>query len=424
MAHVQEVLAERYELIDVLGRGGMGVVYRARDRRLDRVVAIKLLPADSAQDPTAVARFEREALAAAALTHRNIVSVFDLRRDAATRFIVMECVGGRSLARIVREEGAFGVEEAVAIGAQVASALGAAHSAGIVHRDIKPANLMLDEDGTVKVLDFGIVRLTAGAALTQTATVLGSAAYLAPELSHGAQADARSDLYALGCVLYELLTGRPPFVGELPAAILNQHISRTPGPPEQLNPAVPPALNALVLKMLSKEPGERPQDALGLVAALPATVSSRGEVTLDGGTPRKTLPLVEPVGAATAPTMVIGLPRFGAFSWSRRTLGALAAVVMFALAVALIELAGSSGSGPARHSARAATRRVSRAATTPATTTTGALAPALPAPPPAQNKPHPGRDQRPPGHHKDGQHGLPPGQAKKIGDGSQDQNDQ
>ncbi|HEX3615754.1 MAG TPA: protein kinase, partial [Solirubrobacteraceae bacterium] len=204
MAGVREVLAERYELLEVLGRGGMGVVYRARDRVLGRVVAVKVLPFDRAQDPVSVARFEREALAVAALSHRNIVAVFDAGSDGDTRFIVMEYLGGRTLAEVLRERGALDVEQAVDVAAQVASALAAAHRAGIVHRDIKPANVMLDEHGHIKVLDFGIARLVSGLSLTQTAMVIGSAQYLAPELCRGASADARSDIYALGCVLYAL----------------------------------------------------------------------------------------------------------------------------------------------------------------------------------------------------------------------------
>jgi serine/threonine-protein kinase len=429
MAHVQEVLAGRYELIDVLGRGGMGVVYRSRDRRLDRIVAIKVLPVDSAEDPTAVARFEREALAAAALTHRNIVSVFDAGQDGATRFIVMECVGGRSLARLVHADGPLGVDQAVAIGAQTASALGAAHRAGIVHRDIKPANLMLDEHGTVKVLDFGIARLTAGASLTQTAMVMGSAPYLAPELTRGARADARSDVYALGCVLYELLTGRPPFISELPAAILSQHISSPPSPPERLNPAIPPALSALVLRMLAKDPDERPQDAGALATALPATLGEAAASELDTGT-AATVPLAAPAGAATAPTMVMR-PRFGSFAWRRRSLGALGAAVAVILALALIELTGSSGAGTGRHPAthRAASTRT---ATTSATTSalTSALPPphtATPPPPPhhgPQSDAHKPRGDDHPDKPHDNPHGLPPGQAKKLGAQAQDQNQQ
>ncbi len=419
MAHVQEVLAGRYELLDVLGRGGMGVVYRARDQRLDRVVAIKVLPLDSAQDPTSVARFEREALAAAALTHRNIVAVFDSGREDGTRFIVMERVVGKSLAQLIVERRSLAVDEAVGICVQVASALEAAHTAGIVHRDIKPANLMLDEHGTVKVLDFGIARLAGSASLTQAATVLGSAAYLAPELSHGSRADARSDVYALGCVLYELLTGRPPFTGEQPAAILSQHISSQPRRPERLNPAIPPRLADLMLTMLAKDPAERPQRAGELVGALPAT-------------------LVD--DQVTAPTMVMATP--ASTARGGRRVAVVAAMALVALTIALLALTAGSGSGGGQSPARAATHRLSetrssrRRTGATLTTSSSVVTPTAsqkpPPPPPKHHGAHPGPgpgDQPGPGDggqgHQSGgphgDHGLPPGQAKKLGDENQNQ---
>jgi serine/threonine protein kinase len=267
---VRETLVGRYDLLDVLGRGGMGVVYRARDRMLDRVVAVKVLPGETADDPSTVARFEREARAVAALSDANVVAVFDIGRDRETRFIVMECVPGRSLAQLVRAEGRLPVARAVGIAAQVASALAAAHRAGLVHRDIKPANVMVDDAGAVKVLDFGIVRGLASTSLTQTAIVLGSAPYMAPEVARGGQADARSDIYSLGCLLYELLTGRPPFTGELAAAIMHQHNLSSPRPPRELGPDTPPALDALVMRMLAKRPSARPQTADEVVSALGA----------------------------------------------------------------------------------------------------------------------------------------------------------
>ena len=441
MAQVQEVLAGRYELLDVLGRGGMGVVYRARDRRLDRVVAIKVLPLDSAQDPTSVARFEREALAAAALTHRNIVAVFDSGRDDGTRFIVMERVAGKSLAQLIAERGAFAVDEAVAICVQVASALEAAHAAGIVHRDIKPANLMLDEHGTVKVLDFGIVRLAGGASLTQAATVLGSAAYLAPELSRGSRADARSDVYALGCVLYELLTGRPPFTGEQPAAILSQHISSRPRPPELLNPAVPPRLADLAMTMLAKDPGDRPQRAGELVTALPATVIAPEETapTILMAQPASGPTMVMP-GAGSGPTLV--MPRSSAAGSGVKRSAVVAAIALVALTIALLALlalTAGSGSGGGQSAARAAThrtpavrssgRRRPETSTTSSSATTPVTASKPAPPPPEQPGPHPepgsgdqpGPGDGPTGHQPGGPHGdgsgvLPPGRAKKLGD--------
>ncbi|MGH2862357.1 MAG: protein kinase domain-containing protein, partial [Solirubrobacteraceae bacterium] len=298
MAGVQDVLADRYELLEVLGRGGMGVVYRARDRVLDRIVAVKVLPLDRAQDPTSVARFEREALAAAGLSDRNIVAVFDSGTDRQTRFIVMEYLSGRSLSELLHERGALSAAEAVDVTVQVAAALAAAHRAGIVHRDIKPANVMLDQQRHAKVLDFGIARLTAGISLTQTATVLGSAQYLAPELCRGAPADARSDIYALGCVVYELLTGQPPFTGELPAAIVHQQISVTPRSPRELNPAIPPALDALVLAMLAKDPDRRPQDAGELVTALPGALVAPSAAAATTRMPVAEAAAAEPAAAA------------------------------------------------------------------------------------------------------------------------------
>jgi serine/threonine-protein kinase len=352
MAGVQEVLVERYELLEVLGRGGMGVVYRARDRVLDRVVAVKMLPLDRAQDPTAVARFEREARAAAALSHRNIVAVFDFGADAETRFIVMEYLPGRSLAELVHEQGPIAVGQAVEIVAQVAEALAAAHAAGIVHRDIKPANVMVDDHGQVKVLDFGIARLTSGTSLTQTAMVIGSAAYLAPELIRGTSADARSDIYAIGCVLYELLAGQPPFTGELAAAVLHQHNTAPPAPLTRLNPAVPAALDGLVQSMLAKEPSDRPRDADAVISALSAVDVASAEGVA-------TLPLGDAIAATRpleAPTRVMpARPSTRAAASGSRTRGAFLAASVLVLGLVLFLLLGSAGgprAAPSAHKGR------------------------------------------------------------------------
>src|SRR5438309_8873029 len=211
MDEPRRMLAGRYELLEVIGRGGMGVVYRAEDRVLGRVVAVKVLPAVLAEEqPTHVARFEREARAAASLTNAHVVSVFDTGIDDGTRFIAMEYVRGVSLAETMREEAPLGPPRAARIGEQIADALAAAHAAGLVHRDIKPGNVMLAADGSVKVLDFGIARGADHTTLTQEQSVLGSAAYMAPEQARGERADERSDIYSLGCLLYAMLTGRPP----------------------------------------------------------------------------------------------------------------------------------------------------------------------------------------------------------------------
>jgi serine/threonine-protein kinase len=397
MAHVQDVLAGRYELLDVLGRGGMGVVYRATDRVLARPVAIKVLPVERAEDPSLVARFEREALAAAALSHPNVVAVYDSGCDEDTRFIVMECVPGENLAQLLRRRGPLPPREAVNIGAQVAAAMAAAHRAGLIHRDIKPANVMADGNGRVKVLDFGIVRSLAGTTLTQTANVIGSAPYLAPEVAQGRPADERSDVYSLGCVLYEMLTGRPPFSGELPAAVMHQHNTAAPRPPRELNPDVPPALAGLVLAMLAKRPSQRPGDA-ELAQAL-------GPLTADGnGAPRAGVraPLTAPTGvtapllaptAAEAPLVAPPAPVVhdptpltdatrvlagAGRELRRRPAAALAAGLAGVLVMVLVALALAGGSGsPQNH--RSAAPPVRSTPTRPATASTPARSSTTPA---------------------------------------------
>jgi serine/threonine-protein kinase len=255
-------MAGRYELVAVIGRGGMGTVYRARDLILGRTVAVKVLPAAFAdQDATHVARFEREARAAASLSHPGVVAVFDAGAAEGTRFIVMEYVAGRSLEAVLRDDAPLEPNRAMNIAEQVADALAAAHAAGIVHRDVKPGNVMIADDGSVKVLDFGIARALDGTSLTHSASVLGTAGYMAPERTLGRRADERSDIYSLGCVLYAMLAARPPFVGEAVAAVLHQHVNVDPRPLRDLNPSVSPALDALVMDLLAKSPNVRPGSA-------------------------------------------------------------------------------------------------------------------------------------------------------------------
>jgi eukaryotic-like serine/threonine-protein kinase len=257
-------LAGRYRLEEVIGRGGMSTVYRGIDLALDRVVAVKVaLDPLVEQSPIYLARFTREAQAAAAIGHPEVVTVYDAGADGPTRFIVMELVQGRSLAEILREREHKPLEphQAARIAAQVADALSAAHAAGIIHRDIKPGNIMVTPDGSVKVLDFGIARALDSHTLTQTATVLGTSAYMSPEQALGQPADARSDIYSLGCVLYEMLTGEPPFTAEVSAAVLHQHVRIEPKPARERDPAIPPALGDLVMQMLAKSPKDRPQTA-------------------------------------------------------------------------------------------------------------------------------------------------------------------
>ena len=286
-------LAGRYRLDKVIGRGGMSTVYRATDLSLDRVVAVKVaMDPLLERDPVYAARFKREARAAASVSNPGIVTVFDAGADGPTRYIVMECVDGRDLSQILRDEGPLEPTRAAHIAEQIADTLAAAHAAGVVHRDIKPGNVMVTPQGTVKVLDFGIARTTDGVTLTQTASVLGTAPYMSPEQAMGQPADARSDIYSLGCVLYEMLTGSPPFMGDLPAAVLHQHVRVAPKAPRAVNPDVPPALDALVLRMLAKAPEDRPQTAAEVRDAL-ATLDTTTE-------PTRPLPPAEALAAVAA----------------------------------------------------------------------------------------------------------------------------
>jgi eukaryotic-like serine/threonine-protein kinase len=259
----------RYELGDLLGRGGMAEVHRAVDQRLGRSVAVKQLRADLAMDPTFQARFRREAQSAAGLNHPTIVAVYDTGEEidpltgVAIPYIVMELVEGPTLRDILREEGKILPERALELTQGILDALSYSHKAGIVHRDIKPANVMLAPNGEVKVMDFGIARAVAdtSATMTQTAAVIGTAQYLSPEQARGETVDARSDLYSAGCVLYELLLGRPPFVGDSPVSVAYQHVREAPTPPSQFDQEITPQIDAVVLKALAKDPADRYQSA-------------------------------------------------------------------------------------------------------------------------------------------------------------------
>ncbi|AZQ40483.1 serine/threonine protein kinase [Streptomyces cyaneochromogenes] len=254
------LIAGRYRLGESIGRGGMGEVWRAYDETLARQVAVKLLlPQDS--DPTAAPRFRLEAQTAARIDHPNVVGVRDFGEHDNQLYLVMELVEGDSLARTLARSGALPAERVARIAAQAAAGLAAAHRQGIVHRDIKPGNLLLDSDGTLKIGDFGIARFLddPGAALTATGQIVGTSLYLAPERALGKPAGPPSDVYALGCVLYQLLTGRPPFHADTAVAILHQHLDAAPVPPRELGvPGLPPAFESYLLGLLAKDPGHRP----------------------------------------------------------------------------------------------------------------------------------------------------------------------
>jgi serine/threonine-protein kinase len=296
-------LGNRYELGAVLGRGGMAEVYMARDIRLGRAVAVKTLRADMARDATFQARFRREAQSAASLNHPAIVAVYDTGEDyiggISLPFIVMEYVDGSTLRDLLHSGRKLLPERSLEITGGVLQALDYSHRNGIVHRDIKPANVMLTRGGAVKVMDFGIARAMgdAGMTMTQTAAVIGTAQYLSPEQAKGEQVDARSDLYSTGCLIYELLTGRPPFIGDSPVAVAYQHVREQAQPPSYYDPEVPPVVDAIVMKALAKHPDERYQSADEMRADL--------ERALDGRPVAAAPTVAAGFGSAAAPTSVM-----------------------------------------------------------------------------------------------------------------------
>ncbi|CAN5426652.1 Stk1 family PASTA domain-containing Ser/Thr kinase [soil metagenome] len=258
----RQVYSGRYELRSKLARGGMADVFLSTDLLLDRPVALKVLFPEFASDPAFVQRFRREAQAAARLNHPNVVSVFDWGQEGTTYFIVMEYVEGSSLAEVLRSEGRVPADRAASIAADVADALAFAHRGGVVHRDVKPGNVMVGPSGHVKVADFGIARAVSTAEnLTQVGTVMGTATYFSPEQARGEDVDPRSDVYSLGVVLYEMLTGSPPFTGDNPVAVAYKQVQERPVPPRERLAAIPVALEAIVLKALNKNPANRYQSA-------------------------------------------------------------------------------------------------------------------------------------------------------------------
>ncbi len=313
------VLAGRYRLDQVIATGGMAQVWESTDEVLARAVAVKILHPHLAADETFVSRFRQEAVAAARLTHPSIVSVYDTCSDEGTEAIVMELVRGRTLRDELdgRDDRCLDPVETVAIVAQVADALETAHRAGIVHRDVKPANILLSSDGRVLVADFGIAKAVEGRDLTHTGTTLGTAKYLAPEQVEGAAVDARTDVYALGVILYELVCGRPPFTGDAETAIALARLQRDPLRPRQVRAGIPRQLEDIIMKALARSPQDRYSSAGDLRAALlslnPAAVDDLADAVYAG--PDATVPVSTPeppVGprsnsSTTPPT---GVPRF------------------------------------------------------------------------------------------------------------------
>jgi serine/threonine-protein kinase len=282
---MKKMLGERYELGAMIGTGGMADVYLAQDVRLNRQVAIKILRSDLARDPSFVTRFNKEALSVAALNHPGIVSVYDSGKEdspsGAMPYIVMEYVEGKTLRDIVNEGERFALNRAVEITEGILIALQYSHKNGIIHRDIKPGNIMITDSGDVKVMDFGIARALAdtGATMTSTWNIIGTAQYLSPEQATGTQADARSDLYSVGCLLYELLAGRPPFTGDTPVAIAYQHVSAPLIPITEIQESLNPDLNAFFSIALAKDANERYQSANAMLKDLKKLIKGEGITT-------------------------------------------------------------------------------------------------------------------------------------------------
>lgn len=369
-----ELLGGRYEVGELIGRGGMAEVHLGHDTRLSRPVAIKMLRSDLARDPSFLNRFRREAQSAAGLNHASIVAVYDSGEDRATEaggasvpvpYIVMEFVEGHTLRELLNERVTLEPAEAARITEGILDALAYSHRMGIVHRDIKPANVMIGPRGEIKVMDFGIARAVAdaNATMTQTQAVIGTAQYLSPEQAQGHHVDARSDLYSTGCLLFELLTGRPPFQADSPVAIAYQHVGQAPPKPSTFNPDVGPALDAVVLHSLAKDRESRYQDATAFRSDLqaarlgrPISDAARGTaaaagsdatVAMTGPLSADTTTLVpaqeyaaEPLHGNTATLPAIGHDPDDEEPRRRRGLGYVLLVIAVIGAMVLLALAG------------------------------------------------------------------------------------
>ncbi|MDY5052497.1 MAG: Stk1 family PASTA domain-containing Ser/Thr kinase [Anaerovibrio sp.] len=255
---IQRILARRYELQELIGGGGMADVYKAQDKLLDRAVAVKILHQQYANDAEFVEKFRREATAAAKLAHPNIVNIYDVGEDGGSQYIVMEYVSGPTLKEVIQQKGCLEPIEAVRIAKEIASALESAHRNNLVHCDIKPHNILVMPDGHIKVTDFGIARAVSASTMTYSGSVMGSVHYFSPEQAKGTVITTKSDVYSLGVVLYEMLTGQLPFNGETSVSIALKHLQEEPVPIRQMNPSIPPVLEAIVQKAMSKDPADRP----------------------------------------------------------------------------------------------------------------------------------------------------------------------
>jgi len=330
------VFGRRYRVIEKIGSGGMADVFKAVDEVLGRTVAVKVLHPRYASDPTFVARFRQEAQAAANLSHPNIVNMYDWGRDGETYYIVMEYVKGVDLKSLVSQQGPLDPHKAAEYAAQVCSALAVAHGYDIIHRDIKPHNIVLASDGTVKVMDFGIAR-AGNTTMTQTGSVLGTAQYISPEQAQGKQLSPASDLYSLGVTLYEMVTGRPPFDADTPVATALQQVNDEPVPPRQVRASIPPALEAVILRAMRKNPAERYDSATEMRDDLRRVANGEapaGGVYAGAASPDHTS-VLPPVERAASARPAGGVPRMQPVPERRMSPWAWVAIVAALLVVGL-----------------------------------------------------------------------------------------
>jgi len=319
------ILGGRYRLRRELARGGMATVWEAEDKVLTRRVAIKVLHPHLAGDDAFRTRFRREAVSAAKLAHPHIVTTYDTGRDGDFAYIVMELVDGTTIARLLKNQGPLPVAQAVDVAVQVADALACAHSHGVVHRDVKPANILLREDAHVKVADFGIAKAGTGGDLTRTGVVMGTAKYLSPEQVSGSPADAGSDIYALGIVLYEMLSGAPPFIGDTELSTAVARLTAAPGSLRDRRPDIPRSLEAVVLRSLARDPAARFQSAEELRTSLLAVDSDNDEVTPPAG-----VAVAAPPGRRARPQLLVGA----------------VVTLLFLLVAAVVLSSGGGGNSP------------------------------------------------------------------------------